>query len=624
MQSQSFLKSLGASSLTALILCCTACGGGEATQAQTDAVSGNNGTTGTTVGDLTVVSGSNSTPAGAALLTLAVEKPTNEQDAARFLTQATFGPTKAEVTKVMTGGFKQWLNDQFALPLPAKNHLAYWDERSAAGPSMSTQVNASMRDVISSFWAHAIAGDDQLRQRVAFALSEIFVVSMADTCADQNARGTADYLDMLGRNAFGSYRKRLEDVAMHPIMGCYLSHIHNAKEDAAKGRIPDENFAREVMQLFSIGLYELNVDGTRKQANGQDIATYGPSDIAGMAKVFTGFSWECPLPKDDGCFDRGTSYSMGQMSEPNKWIQPMRPYSRFHSASEKAFLHTKVAAQDPADPSASLKFALDTLAQHPNVGPFIGKQLIQRLVTSNPSPQYVERVSSAFQASGGNLKAMVYAILTDPEARDMNAALASETFGKVREPILRLTALLRAYGAKSKTGSYLISFTSEGSIALNQQPLSSPTVFNFFRPGYTPPRSNTSNAGSNLVAPEMQIVNETSVAGYVNFMRGVVTNGVGEPGYFGTNPASNAPPDVRLEYMDDFDNGVRKLADKPADFVEDINQRLLYGSMSATLKKDLTDLVSGIKYGEVSTTQNYRMATALLITLASPEFLVQR
>ena len=621
MQSQSFLKSLGASSLTALILCCTACGGGEATQAQTNAVSGNNGTTG---GDLTVVSGSNSTPAGAALLTLAVEKPTNEQDAARFLTQATFGPTKAEVTKVMTGGFKQWLNDQFALPLPAKNHLAYWDERSAAGPSMSTQVNASMRDVISSFWAHAIAGDDQLRQRVAFALSEIFVVSMADTCVDQNARGTADYLDMLGRNAFGSYRKLLEDVAMHPIMGCYLSHIHNAKEDPTKGRIPDENFAREVMQLFSIGLYELNADGTRKQANGKDIATYGPSDIAGMAKVFTGFSWECPLPKDDGCFDRGTSYSMGQMSEPNKWIQPMRPYSRFHSVSEKAFLRTKMTSQDPADPSASQKFALDTLAQHANVGPFIGKQLIQRLVTSNPSPQYVERVSNAFQASGGNLKAMVYAILTDPEARDMNAALASETFGKVREPILRLTAVLRAYGAKSRTGSYLVSFTSEGSFSLNQQPLTSPTVFNFFRPGYTPPGSYTAKAPGKLVAPEMQIVNEISVAGYVNFMRGLLLTGIGDMGYYGTTPAAGTPPDIRLGYLDDPNDVVRKLSEKPADFVEDINQRLLYGAMSATLRKDLTDLISGINYAEASTTQNYRIATALLITLASPEFLVQR
>lgn len=619
MQSQSFLKSLGASSLTALILCCTACGGGEATQAQTS--SANNGTDG---GNLTANSATNASLDGVAVLSLAVEQPANDQDAARFLTQATFGPTKAEVAKVMNGGFKQWLNEQFDMPPPAKNHLAYWDERDAVGQTMNPKIGGSVRDVISSFWAHAIGGDDQLRQRVAFALSEIFVVSMATTCPAVNSRGTADYLDMLGRDAFGSYRKLLEDVAMHPVMGCYLSHIHNAKEDAAKGRIPDENFAREIMQLFSIGLYELNADGTRKQANGQDIATYGPTDIAGMAKVFTGFSWDCPLPKDDGCFDRGTSYATGMMTEPNKWVLPMRPYTRFHSASEKAFLRTKLAAQDPADPSASLKFALDTLAQHPNVGPFIGKQLIQRLVTSNPSPQYVERVSNAFKASGGNLKAMIYAILTDPEARDMKAALDSETFGKVREPILRLTALLRAYGAKSRTGSYIISFTDEGSYGLNQQPMYSPTVFNFFRPGYVSPGSAMSKAPGGLVAPEMQIVNETSVAGYVNFMREVVAVGIGDTGHFGTKAPVGTPADVRLEYMDNLQSEVRTLSEKPANLVEDINQRLLYGAMSDTLRKDLIDLISPIKYLEPDTTQNYRIWSALIVTLASPEFLVQR
>jgi uncharacterized protein (DUF1800 family) len=598
-------RSAAASALIALLLCCTACGGGQSPAASTNTNSG---------------SGTN---LSSQALAAVPEVPPSNQDAARFLTQATFGPTQAETTRLMRTGYQQWLSEQFAKPLPEKSHLAYWDERAAAGKSLSPAVGASIRDVISSFWAHAIGGDDQLRQRVAFALSEVFVVSMADTCADQNSRGTADYLDMLGRNAFGSYRQLLEDVAMHPIMGCYLSHIHNAKEDPAKGRIPDENFAREVMQLFSIGLYELNPDGTRKQTNGVDTPTYGPSDIAGMAKVFTGFSWECPLIKDDGCFDRGVSYQY-MWSDPARWTTRMQAYSRFHSTSEKAFLKVKIDKQDTPDPSASLKFALDTLAQHPNVGPFIGKQLIQRLVTSNPSPAYVERVSNAFKASGGNLKAMVYAILMDPEARDTQGALASNTFGKVREPILRLTALLRAYDAKSRTGSYLISFTSEGNNSLNQQPLTSPTVFNFFRPGYTPPGSFTAKAPGKLVAPEMQIVNETSVAGYVNFMRDVLLGGIGGSSYFGTAPAPDGKADVRMAYMDDSNHAIRKLADKPADFVEDLNQRLLYGNMSSTLRTDLTDLISNIKYGEPETTQNYRINTALLITLASPEFLVQR
>jgi len=594
--------------LAAMLLCCTACGGGQANSA--------NATTGS---GLTSGSGNLNSQS----LAMVSERPANEQEAARFLTQATFGPTRAEAARLQGMSYQQWLNEQFDKPLPAKGHLAYWDERDAAGQAMTPKINGSIRDVISSFWAHAISGDDQLRQRVAFALSEIFVVSMAATCPAVNSRGTADFLDMLNRDAFGSYRKLLEDVAMHPIMGCYLSHIHNAKEDPTKGRIPDENFAREVMQLFSIGLYELNADGTRKQANGADIPTYGPSDIAGMAKVFTGFSWECPLIKDDGCFDRGVSYQY-MWSDPDRWVTRMQPYSRFHSTSEKAFLGVKIAKQDSPDPSGSLKFALDTLAQHPNVGPFIGKQLIQRLVTSNPSPQYVERVSNAFKASGGNLRAMVYAVLMDPEARDTQAALTNDTFGKVREPILRLTALLRAYGATSRSGSYLISFTEEGSSALNQQPLYSPTVFNFFRPGYTPPGSAISKAPGNLVAPEMQLVNETSVAGYVNFMREVLVIGIGDTGYFGTTPAPGTPADVRLEYMDNLQSNVRKLSESPADFVEDINQRLLYGTMSASLRKDLIDLITPIKYLEVDTTQNYRIWSALIITLASPEFLVQR
>jgi len=600
-------RSAAASALIALLLCCTACGGGQSPAASTNTVQGNSSGTNLTSQNLAAV----------------VERPATDQDAARFLTQATFGPTQFETARLMNIGYQQWLSDQFAKPQPAKNHLAYWDERAAAGQAMKPAVGASMRDVISSFWAHAIAGDDQLRQRVAFALSEIFVVSMADTCADQNSRGTADYMDMLGRDAFGTYRQLLEDVAMHPIMGCYLSHIHNAKEDPAKGRIPDENFAREVMQLFSIGLYELNPNGTRKQTNGADTPTYGPSDIAGMAKVFTGFSWECPLIKDDGCFDRGVSYQY-MWSDPERWTTRMQAYSRFHSTTEKAFLKVKIAAQDTPDPSASLKFALDTLAQHPNVGPFIGKQLIQRLVTSNPSPEYVERVSNAFKASGGNLKAMVYAILMDAEARDTQGALASNTFGKVREPILRLTALLRAYDAQSRTGSYLVSFTSEGSVALGQQPLTSPTVFNFFRPGYTPPSSFTSRAPGKLVAPEMQIVNETSVAGYVNFMRDVLLSGIGDSGYFGTTPAPGTPADVRFAYLNDQTYPALELTDKPSDFVEDINKRLLYGTMSSTLRKDLTDLISGIKYGDSAGTQFHRLTTALLITLASPEFLVQR
>jgi len=592
----------------------SACGGGSSAPAV------NNGNASIPPLTLEKSSGGSTSPESLAAVWLQTT-PITDNEASRFLTQATFGPKTTDIARVKSLGYEAWLNEQLSKPLQAKSHLAYYDERQIAWRAFDPGSNAAYGDVLNSFWTQALVGDDQLRQRVAFALSEIFVVSFADKCGDANSRGMADYMDMLTRQAFGNYRQLLEKVAMHPVMGCYLSHMHNQKEDATTGRVPDENFAREIMQLFSIGLYELNADGTKVMTGDKANETYGPADIAGLAKVFTGFSLDCPMPNDDGCFDRGSSYN-GMKSDSDRWIKPMLAYPRFHSTAEKRLLGKVLAVQDQPAPAASVKFALDTIAQHPNVGPFIGKQLIQRLVTSNPSPAYVARVANAFKLSNGSLRAMVYATLMDPEARDMQAALTSDSFGKVREPILRLSALLRAFNVASDSGDYLISLTSDPTFGLNQAPLFSPSVFNFFRPGYAPPGSQT--ADQNLVAPELQLANETSVAGYMRYVSALITAGGGGVPNFGRGINGVKRGDIRLEFLDNPNSELRRLAEKPDDLTQAINQRLFYGAMSPELKADMTRVIADITDPTPSVRQYQRICLALILAMSTPEFIVQR
>ncbi|MBI3382955.1 MAG: DUF1800 domain-containing protein [Aquabacterium sp.] len=552
--------------------------------------------------------------------------PASRQEAARFLTQATFGPTEPEIDHLMAIGYEAWLKEQFDAPLPTLSHQAYWEMRNTALNAANPGHGAGADELVHSFWAHALAGPDQLRQRLAFALSEIFVVSWADACGADNIRGVASYLDMLGRQSFDNYRSLLESVTLHPVMGCYLSHLRNQKEDSATGRVPDENFAREIMQLFSIGLYELQTDGSLKlDGNGQPIETYNANDIAGLAKVFTGWSWDCPTWPQEGCFLWGEGRSDGSATG-RQFVNNMRPYSRYHASSEKRFLGVTIAAASffPS-PEGDLSLALNTLAKHPNVGPFIGRQLIQRLVTSNPSKAYVQRVATAFNQSGGSMRALVRAVLLDPEARNTAAALSSTTFGKVREPILKLSAVLRGVGIHSDTGYFLVSPTQEPATALNQAPLRSPSVFNFFRPGFVPPSSATANAG--LVAPEMQLVHETSAAGYATFMSNLMFAGVGAYG-FGNGTRS----DVQFNFNLDPTDGWLKLSDQPQVLVDLLSERLMYGAMPAALKAEIVKAVSAVEFRvpgattaeQVRSTALTRVRSAVLLTAVSPEFQVQK
>ena len=517
--------------------------------------------------------GGTADPAGtgpaAAAQAVVVPTPT---EASRFLTQATFGPTAQEIQRLSTMTYAAWMDEQFAKPQTL--HRLYMNQ--AAADLASVGQTLSRTNFFDSYWAQAIGSDDQLRQRATFALSEVMVISFAEATLANQPRGVASFYDMLADNAFGNFRKLLEDVSLHPMMGVYLTWLSNQKEDPLTGKVPDLNFAREITQLFSIGEWKLNPDGTYVLgADGKPVPAYNGADLSGMSQVFTGWSWYA----GPNLTDRTSRRYFGNDADLERDWRPMQAYNEyapntsFHSISQKNFLGVTIAAQTKPDSEGDLKIVLDTLFNHPNVGPFIGKQLIQRLVTSNPSPAYVGRVTAAFNDNGsgvrGDMKAVWRAILLDPEAR---VATTSVSFGKVREPVVRLGNFMRAFSATSNTGRYTgIGLTDDPATALNQTPMFSPTVFNFFRPGYVPTSKVITDA--NLVVPELQITHDLSVAGYMNYMRARIT--------------VNAARDIRQDYTAEI-----ALASDPAALADRLDLLLFYGQMPSALKTQLIAAVT--------------------------------
>ncbi|GAC1411067.1 MAG: DUF1800 family protein [Burkholderiaceae bacterium] len=548
--------------------------------------------------------GGGAAPAGPAPVAASMPHPSTFA-AARVLSQSTFGPTMAQIAQLSGADYNTWLDAEFTKPAGLRR--TYLDQALAALPAGG---KLTQNEFFEAFWQQTIAADDQLRQRVAFALSQIFVVSLQDSGVAQYPRGVASYYDMLAANAFGNYRTLLEAVTLHPMMGVYLTSLHNQKESA--NRVPDENYAREVMQLMSIGLYQLNPDGSPVMSAGTPVETYRIADITGMAKVFTGWSWAGP--------DKSATRFNGGNPDPNRDWMPMQSYPQYHSTSQKDFLNVSIPAQAAPAPEASLKIALDTLYNHPNVGPFIGRQLIQRLVTSNPSAPYIKRVSAAFADNGagvrGDMKAVIKAILLDPEARAADASGSvgvtpnNASFGKLREPVLRMAHWLRSFNAGSASGKYLIHNTDDALGALGQSAMRSPSVFNFYRPGFVPP--NTSIAAAGLVAPEMQITAETSVTGYLNFMRDVVPNGAGT--------GRDVKPDYSAELL---------LADTPQALLDRVSLLLTSGQMSTGLQAKILGAINSVAIpanspAAAATARKNRVSLAVFLTLASHEYIVQK
>ena len=424
-----------------------------------------------------------------------VEPPPNEinismAEGARFLRQASFGPADGDVTSLQTIGYEVWIDNQMIAPASSQLlHLA----------SLPTPENAfeGQTNRLEAFFQHALENDDQLRQRMAFALSEIMVVS-DDGILFNRPGGLASYYDMLSSHAFGNFRDLIEAVTLHPAMGVYLSMLGNEKPDTARNIRPDENYARELLQLFTIGLVELNLDGTpRLNSSGQMIPTYDQSIIEGFAHVNTGWT-----------FGGSPAFTSPR---PN-FLVPMQAFPDFHDTGEKQLLNGFVVPAGQT-PEQDLADALDNIFAHQNVGPFISIRLIQRFTSANPSPAYVERVATVFNDNGngvrGDLGAVIKAILLDDEARTV---VAGGTGGKLVEPLLRLVSLWRAFDASAANGRYVY---PQPNLAFGQAPLRSPSVFNFFSPDYAP-SGELSVQG--LVSPEMQITNETTTASVNDYL----------------------------------------------------------------------------------------------------------
>jgi uncharacterized protein (DUF1800 family) len=582
--------------IAAGIVSLTACGGGSNSET---AKPGNDVllssvTTGTAPAESTRTIQGGTIMAATTAVNPAISTPTAAQ-ASHFLAQASFGPMAASINSVMNTGIDGWLNTQ--LTSPQTSHRTLLTQYAATLPA-GTSVTAN--DFHASFWKQSIKSSDQLRQRVTYALSQIFVISMADDAIWAHPYGIASYYDTLGQHALGNFRNLLQAVALHPMMGIYLSHMGNQKESAT--RMPDENFAREIMQLMSIGLYQLNPDGSiKKDAAGNPIETYTHADVIGMSKVFTGWSWTGP--------DQSWARFVGGVIDPARDWTPMQNYAAYHSTTEKRFLGVSIGTGTTGE--ADLKVALDTLFNHPNVGPFIGRQLIQRLVSSNPSPAYVGRVAAAFANNGsgvrGDMKAVIKAVLLDPEAMD------ASTPKKVREPVMRLANWMRAFKATSTSGRFLMGPLNDPIYGLGQSPMASPSVFNFYRPTYTPPDTSLSAAG--MVAPEMQITAEPSVTGYVNFMLTAIGWGTG------TNI------DINADYTEEI-----AIAAQPERLVDHVNMILLGGTMSSTLRGQILTAVNSIwqpvpsatNAAAVAAARRNRVCLTIFLTMVSPEYLVQR
>ncbi|MEP6881529.1 MAG: DUF1800 family protein [Dokdonella sp.] len=575
----------------------------------------------------------------------------NDADAARFLAQATFGPTDTDIAHLRAVGYTAWLGEQFAAP--PTHTLAYmnWVET-----TLGEQVGQDTRR--EAWFLGALGGPDpanntiihvdQLRQRMAFALSEILVVSEQNATLAEFPKGMGYYQDLLVDGAFGNYRTLLENVTLSPAMGVYLNMLANQRANSAQNIHPDENYAREVNQLFSIGLVMLGPGGTPLLDGGnQPIPTYSQDTISAFAHVFTGWNWfNCVNFQSCGPDYTGSA----------NLLQPMAAFPAYHDNGTAADdLHNKQlliysGAQnngvltDGGSPASDLAFALNNIYNHPNVGPFVSRQLIQRLVTSNPSQAYVQRVAAVFdanRASANQLREVARAILLDPEAR-YGQWSAPDSYGKLREPLLALTHFWRAMDARHMCGTnagtrhfanqpyryagYSTAWGTQDSQYGNgvaQAPLRAPSVFNFFKPSYLPPGEMTTR---NLLGPEFQLQTESVIANTANSSRGRS---------FGYDTSDSCDPgddigEVKVNHARDLalaGSGNGGVADPATRLVDAYNTRFMSGQMSPFMRQALLAYLNPINSSwtdGVSDWRLWRIHTALYLITTSPEYMIQK
>lgn len=546
-------------------------------------------------------------------------------DAARFLAQASFGATAKDIDYIVKHSKEVWLDNQFSLPQTV--HLALLDTRLRHFNHDPTPPYAYFEDMDAVWrrhimrsdiwWESAIWSQDQLRQRVAFALSQILVVSLKGADLYARERGFSHYHDLLAKHAFGNYRELLMDVSQNPIMGIYLSALNNPKANETLRIRPDENYAREILQLFSIGLIELNDDGSPKvDGQGAPIPTYSQDTVKEFARVFTGWSLS------------QTSYfgEFGALAPPISNTEPMKAYPDAHDSEAKTLLNGQVIPAGNT-PHNDMSAAIDNIMAHSNVGPFIGKKLIQYLITSNPSPEYVERITRVFNDNGmgvkGDMKAVVKAIYLDPEAR----AIPSDStayYGKLKEFPLLASGVWRAFKAQGipvshggqsvKTIRYF-----NGELYVEQEAYGAPSVFNFYQSEYTPPGKL---AQSQLLAPEFQMFTGSNAALHANLLAKMIYKrdrfdpnfwtGTGQG--WGTVAGWNNPPvHAMLNLTEEL-----AIADNPQHLVDHLNLLLTHGQLTpedSQLIANHVALVSELRD---------RIYEAIFLIVMSPEYAIQR
>lgn len=548
----------------------------------------------------------------------------NQTEAAKFLNRSTFGPTRSSIENLISKEtYENWLNEQFITSptyhLPQVRQLGI---RMCADKNEDGEVRVDSWEYTyprhQIWWETATSSNDQLRQRVALALSEILVVSDAEGLGlSEFQLAVTSYYDVLVKHAFGNYRNLLEDVTLHPAMGDFLSMTRNQKKNQEGSIRPDENYARELLQLFSIGVHELKIDGTEKlDGNGNAIPTYNQQTIEEFAKIFTGWSY---ADRDWYDYFGGADHTI-----------PLIAFEEFHDTSVKTLLNE---AQSTAGQTAKedLDFALDNIFNHPNVGPFISKQLIKRLVTSNPTPEYVSRVATIFNDNGsgvrGDLKAVVNTILLDDEALVANKP---DNFGKLREPLLRMSHLWRAFNmqASLKIGHYwepektcgqgtypsyvfwdsLDSFKRQ----IGQGPLQAQSVFNFYRPDFSPNGLLNDNG---LSAPEFQIINENTLVGTTNLFHLMIERFSDSEAF---TPALEEKSKLDLAHVTSLAGDTDKLLDY-------LSLVLLNNEMTTELRTILVEhLNQSDVYHDDQKGQLEKAREAILLIISSPEYLIQR
>jgi len=513
--------------------------------------------------------------------------------ASRFLVMATLGANRDEIQEVEQMGYATWIDDQMTqAPGLIEPQLVALKE---AGADLFVDSKRH------SWWRQALTSGDILRQRIAFAFSQIWVVS--DIPLENAPTGMANYYDLLLSHSFGNARDLLFDISVHPIMGVYLSHRGNAKPDPVAQISPDENYAREFMQLFSIGLFELNEDGTRiKDSEGNDIPTYTNDDITNFARVFTGLSFGGPLNQDgDHRFN---------IDPRENYVVPMKMFENFHDTDAKTLLRNETLPSFSDDPGRTgiddIRDAVDNIFGHPNVGPFLAHLLIQRLVTSNPSPDYVRRVARNFADNGqgvrGDFSAVVKAVLLDPEALIPPAA-DDHTSGRLQEPWVRYVRLLRTFNASSVNNNYNNSeWGTERE--LEQLWFRAPSVFGYFRPDHRP-NGIIDEAG--LDAPEFQILNSITAIDTHNFYGRVIVDGA----------IKNERDDNQLFL--DFGSEMALANDPPA-LLDHLDLLLTYGTLSERTKNIIITAVDSLPESEKE--ERVHMAVRLLVL--SPDFAIFR